>query len=548
MITRTWIVVAACALLAPESAGQGRLAGGVHTDKVNGFSVRVPSKWEMVPVTIDEKWMVGKYISHRDYSNKGGGYAVSHRPNMKVMVFSAEKLKDREKRETVGNTTYVSSNKVFRNYKDYLREYMKGQSLGYHIADEKQTEVGGVPVTQIRAVAKTDWTSYVYITWIYDRREDGMTIAVQFDALEDRFSTLNKDFMKSLRSFRFIERTAEASSEDLENPMWTRDRSKWSKLKPEERIRIRRDLEERRRARYIETAPEGWFTMTSRKGDYVALSHADKKYTQTVLATADAMRAWMDKHFGDISDEYVMTGIIRICKDVDEYRSYRDTSASAGARSFSTEDREIVDFKDVNAGTSGGGLGTLAGGLKDNYIFDKDALLYGYMPLWVSTGLDRYFQSGVLKGRSLSFKVGTWEKVAIKEAKREGQLVSLQDIMTRTRYEWPSDRNEAYRYLAQVVGAIRFLVDGPGKRDKLLKGYLPKLMKATIPAAEAWRKESPAEGQAQTEEEEEARAREGNLRWKKARRFVLDRVNAECCDFTDKEWAKLNKLFERYLK
>ncbi len=539
----SWAVL----LLASVLPAQGKLVKGVHQDPVNGYQIGVPKRWTMVPVKIDEKWIVAKYLCHREYSNKGSGWAVSHTPEMKVLTFTSEKAERKEERQTEGNTTYIRKDKVFRSYDDYLREYMKGIGLGYHIVSDEQDEIDGAQVRKIKIAAKNDYTTINYITWIFERPQDDQTIAVEFDALKDRLHTLEKDFTKSLKSFEFIDMSESGGTADLENPMWTRDRSKWVKKKSSDRIKIRKEIEEKRRDLYISTAPEGWYTMTSKSGDYVALSHADKRYTKHVLAAADAMRAWMDKRFGKVTDEYVMTGILRICDGYDEFNSYRDTSAAAGARAFSSDDREIVDYKDKGSGTSGGGLGLVAGGLYDNYLYDKDTYLYGYLPTWLDFSLRSYFGDAVLKGKKLVFKPSTAENVRIKEAEREDQLVTLQVIMGTPYQDWPKDRDEYYRYMAQCLRAARFLIDGPGKKDKLLKDFVPKYMVATIDAAEEWNKTRRGSRQAQTVEEEEAQKRQRAEYWKKRRKFILEKVNEECLNFTQKEWDKLNKLFHKYV-
>jgi hypothetical protein len=540
----------AAALLALSSPAQGKLVNGVHEDPVNGFAIQPPPQWEIVPVRIDEKWIAAKYNCDREYTNKGSGDGFIHRPRMQVVIFSPEKLRTKEKADTRGDTTYIEISNVFRGYKDYVGGEMKGQGLGYHIVSEEEGKVRGIPVTKLTISAEEGNTKVklTFVTWIFARHQDGTTVAVEFSVLEDRYETLRKDFERSLNSFRFIEKTAEASTVDLENPLWTLDRTKWRQLKPLERIQMRKKIEEQRKQQYIATLPQGWITQPSKSGAYFAISHADKDYTKRIIDIADAARAWLDAHLGDVSDEYVMTGILRICRDRDEWLTYRKSSGAAGAKSFSTDDREVVDYQEVDIGGLGA-FNIIGEGLLNCYLFDKDAFLLLDLPHWLHLSLEKYFRDADVRGNKLVSKPSTWETVHIKEAKRESQLLTLQKIMTTVADDWPDDQKEANYQFAQRTRAVRYLLDGPGKSHKLLKDFIPRYMKATITASEEWQAANPPEQeeQAKTVEQEEEQSKMRSKYWENRRRFILDKVTAECCNFSEKEWEQLNKSFAKYL-
>ena len=162
----------------------------------------------------------------------------------------------------------------------------------------------------------------------------------------------------------------------------------------------------------------------------------------------------------------------------------------------------------------------------------------------------QYFGDAEAKGGKMVSKPTTIEGVLIKEAKRESELLTLQKIMTTPVDEWPKDGREQQYQLAQRVRAVRFLLDGPGKTHKLLKDFVPRYMKATIAAGEAWLAENPVgvpAAQAKTVEEEEAQAKSRSEAGERKHRFILEKVNAECCKFSDKDWDQLNRAFAKYL-
>jgi hypothetical protein len=226
------VALAAATLVGAALSQQPRFAAGQHEDPRVGYKIRVPDKWTMVPVDIDEKWIVGKYLCNRDYNGKVS--YQSYKPEMRVIHFSPDKSKVQEKQETRGDTTYISKNTTFRNYNDWFGEYIKTTGLGFFIESETTDDVGGVPVTKLEIMTtQTGEKVLKYVTWIYERKEDGSTVAVEFSQLHDWIKNVQPDFDRSLKSFRFIAveaGAAGAAETELENPMWTRDRRKWREM------------------------------------------------------------------------------------------------------------------------------------------------------------------------------------------------------------------------------------------------------------------------------------------------------------------------------
>lgn len=525
------------------AAQQPSFQGGVHEDPVVGFKLKVPDKWTFVPVDIDERWMVGKYLCNRDYVAKTAYVMI--KPEMRIIHFTPEKAKIQEKTETRGNTTYSSKTATFRNYNEWFKEFMKG-GRGFHIESQKEEKVGDIPVTKLEILTDQGADGALkYLCWIY-QRQDGSTLAIDFVQLADYYKNVESDFEKTLRSVRFFEPTVTASAggDDLENPMWTHDRSKWRELPKTERWKIRQSMDTKRRDKILAHVPDGWITQDSRSKRFVALSHADRKYTTLVLDTADAAWDWLDARFGDLSDEYVMAGTIRICKDFDEARSYGAKSASGD--SYSSDDREILDWKDRDSGSAGGGQRGLFISLLRSYLRDKDSNA-GYAPLWIIVGLAEYLTSGELQGRKLVFKSDTYEKVFIREAEREGALRTFNEIITTVSDDWPRDTMPYWRYRAQVASLVRFLESREASRMKFLDKFIPRYAAAVIKAGEQWEKDHPGTAQAKTEEEEAERAKGQSKAGREQEKFVIDSVAKEVANFSQKEWQQLEATWKKWL-
>lgn len=541
------LAFAAVTLVGVAFSQQPRFANGNHEDPRVGYRIRVPDKWTMVPIDIDEKWIVGKYLCNRDYNDKLTGRP--YKPEMRVIHFSPDKAKVQEKQETHGDTTYISKNATFRNYKDWFGEYIKTTGLGFFIETETTEDHGGIPVTKLEMMTTaTGEKVYKYVTWIYERKEDGSTVAVEFSQLHDWVKNVQTDFDRSLKSFRFIAVEAAAvgaADSELENPMWTRDRDKWREMPKLERWKIRQSMEGKRREKVLAALPEGWTTQDSRSKRFVSLTHTDKKYTTLVLDMAEATWEWLDKRFGDISDEYVMAGVIRICKDSDEARAYGGKSADG--ESFSQDNREIVDFKDRDAGSTGGGQRNLIRGLSDNYFYDKDVYAYAYTPRWLMFGLSAYLATGDLEGRRLNFKTDTWERVLLREAERENSLRTFNELISTASDDWPKESLAYWRFQAQLSALIRFLESREASRIKPLKDFIPNYVRASIKAGAEWVKTRPTSTQARTEEEEEAKAKDQSKEGRERRKFIIDVVNKEAANFSQKDWQMIEAVWKNWL-
>jgi hypothetical protein len=538
----------ASVLFVASLAAQPRLVAGVHEDPTLGFKIRVPDKWTFVPVDLDEKWIVAKYLSNREFSAKLSG--GTFKPDMVVTHFSPEKAKLMEKTETRGDTTYTQKSVItFRAYKDWFDQTMQASGLGYTYDVEKVETVGDIQVTRLEmSVTKTNQKVLKVYAWVFDRKSDQSSIAVQFRQLPDWVEKVATDFDRSAKTFKFTAAAASNANgdDDLDAPMWMRDRSKWRELSVSERENIRKGLEVKRRERTLAHIPDGWTTQDSRTKRLTALSHADKKYTQQVLDVADATWDWLDKRFGVLSDDYVMCGLIRICKDYDEYQSYLGKSVDGD--SFSETNREIVDYRERAMGNAGGQFRGLVRGLTSSYLYDKDMWIYENQPDWLAQGLARYLSSAELEGKKLVFKSATEERVALREAERAGSLRTFNEVISTPSDDWPRERETAQRYVAHTGAMIRFLESKEAEKLKVFDKFMTRYLQAVVKVAEQWYAEHPAgQQQALTEAEEEQKAKERGKRGKEQRKYILDAVNKEVANFSAKEWQLIEAAWKKWL-
>ena len=526
---------------------------GQYEDLKRGYRLKVPDKWTLVPVQIDEQWIVAKFLSNKSYEAKArdlteGG--ASHKPFVQVIWFSDEARKLRVNEETRGETTYISKNAPYRDYKDYLKRNL---SEGYFFDGETEETEAGVACTKFQVkIDKNSSMRRRLVTWIF-RTDDG-ELAVECEVLEDHYQKLEPMVLATLRSFKLIPKDATSTGPVTGGAgtgagpgggdLWKHDRPEWRKLSTRERQVRRKQIEEARIQEYLKDVPKGW--EVSRTKRYLVLSHADKKFTKRLVDAAEAYREWLEATFDSVSDEYVMQGVIRVCADRDEAGAY--VRGSGNFDSYNSDNREVVFFQDKSAGNTGDYYGRLFIGLLDQYMYDKDPLLYTDLPLFMHWALYQYVASAKVKGKKLILESDTDEDNTIRELERKNGFWPLKELMG-PRIEDVEKREEFEEFYGQSARLLRFIVDGPGQKEAQFKGFMQSYMINVIAEAEALeavRRDTVRET-ATTEAEEEQQAKDRSQYWKKRRIDVLKKVN-EKLGWTDEVWAGLEKSFHEYLR
>jgi hypothetical protein len=550
MMKAVHAVLGLCALasLAVPAAAQKQ---GIHEDTKKGFRIKVPEKWTTIPVKIDEKWIVAKFLSNRSYETKARDVmeAGQHKPLIQVIEFDDEARKLKVAEEKRGDTTYLAKNAPYRDYKDYLK---RNVGEGWYIDKEEPTTEAGVPCTKFQVrIEKGALMKRRLITWLF-RGEKG-ELAVECDVLEDHFEKLEPQMLAALKSFKLIPRTtveatAAITGENGADNMWVTDRRKWKELPVEERQRRRKRIEEERLAKSQKDLLPGW--TAKRTKHYLVLSHADAKYTKTVIEAVESYRTWLEENYDVLTDEYVMHGVIRICADLDEARTYARSSNNQD--SFNPDNREVVTYQDKSEGNAGVDWSRLFMGMFDQYIYDKDSLLYNYLPLWIHRGLHGYVGSAKIKSGKLVNEPEDEENNRIREVERAGAFAALKDLMGdklegEIKTSTDADRLAYNQWLAQTNRLVRYII-GQGAKNPKLKDFVLNYMKGTMAIAEgmdAERRQSRAT--ATTEEEEKANNDEDKNYWKRRRSEILERLNKDL-GWDDATWTSIQKAFHDYLK
>lgn len=524
-------------------AAQG-LERGFHVDRTLGYKIRVPSKWTGMAIDIDEKWIKAHYLCNRGYQPKGGGWG-DHKPYMRVIVFTDEARKVRGPGlvDVGENAKLITGGTVpYQDYRDYLK---RNQGAGFYFSKEDEGKLAGKPVSKFEVkLEKGAGVPRRLIAWVY--RGDDADYAVEFEVLEDHYKKIAPICYGALKSFRFIKRdaaisggvTGESVGAITKTPPWELNRDAWKKLSSAERTRKRKAIEGSRMARTKKHVPSGWKVTESEH--FLVLSNADPRFTKKIVDAAQTCRSWLEKNLGDISDEYVMRGIIRVFATRDEFDAYRSRSGD----SYNPHDREIPVCKESGFGSSGEYAG-LFGFLLSQFIHDKEPLLSYNMPSWLTSGLTGYIASAEPKGRRLAFDASEWENTTLREAGREGKLRTARELIRMTDREFMGSWTQN---TYQAVRMMRLLM-GPLARKKPYKGLVLRCMAAVVEKAQEMDAREPTvRKDAETEEEEEKRYKERQEAGKKNAEEFIRALEAKVFDWSDKEWQTLERAYAAALK
>lgn len=541
---------------------------GDHEDPVIGFALRTPRDWTAVPLDPDDNYVVGQYLSDKKlFDTDDDGFTVQHQPSLRILAFihANESGVDVERDEADDKGEIRVRVRAFDDYE----EYMDGTYLnGYFISDSKEATHAGISVTQLEIKVENNVRVPLQIvTWIF-HLEAG-DVAVEFEYLEDSAKKLKSTVTNTLKSFKEIERTASAGRTQAGSGTWL-TLSVIAEMTPEQRAERLRQSQERFFEKSKAALPAGWESMEIDK--IRILTNVDEKYAEDVVERLNAVREWLDTNLKRIGNGgYARYPVLRFFKDSAERRAYA-TNSLINFNSYeilayhATSYDQIFQYFFVNQIVF------------SYWLFDRDQNYYLSMPPWLRRGLPTMLSLAELKGKKLNLRPDTYgiEKDAVRDAVKGDYVFPLAKLVTMTADEVVElPQEQQFFFDTQSAAFIRYLLEGPGKRDKQTKdvidGYLTALddifaaldaeEKAAREAAAKEREEKKKAAEApgeqyeddeddgpQTEEEEEEalRARR-EAREAKRKRISEEAFTKVFASWAEADWSSLDKSFLKYI-
>ena len=537
---------------APPAAPAHPLAqgSGWHEDTDFGFKLKPPRDWTSVPLQIDERWQVLKYLADRpNFYTEKGGWTYEHKPEMLVIAFVDEVVRKKaevdHKKDAEGERTVIVLKNPYKDYLDYLKR--THSSGGYYVSDERTEKLNEIEVTcyQIKVEKLTYTGPKRILAWVFHTPE--VDFAVHFEVLENAYDKLERTLLATLRSFQLIPRTSGGlpTGDTLGGPRLLIEDQR--KLTPEQRKARRVSLEKAAHARARETMPAGWSAFESKH--FLVVNHTDEKYARRVAGQADALWEWLETAFAFVGpDEYVRSPVLRICASWDEMASYH--KGGEDWYYVGSAPAEVVSWND-NSGFIGHAVEWINRQVVSLWFQERDRELSYAMPSWLVLGLQQVLgTSRVSRSGKLEFKPGDWERDGMRERIREGKAVPPRELLRLVQEDFFGGSGENFWGRNHESGAfVRYLLVGPGARaprsKDLVRDYL-KHLRAIITEIEAAEdaKKGEKEAKPKTEEEEEAYFKAKSQSWKKRERELIDQAFERTFRaWSDADWDELEKAY-----
>jgi hypothetical protein len=534
-------------------ASAQELDGRVWTHEKYGVKLTIPDGYATVPLQVDEQWIAAKFLSDKSYISKSKEFSAEHRALMRIVIFSesAKKKSATEVHETDDGTTLIGIGAVpYQGYRDYVKRHRSG----FFFSKEAPDKIAGEECLMCEVeVHKSEPKLHLYSVVV---RRPTFEIAVEFEVLEDRLDKVRKDCLKCLNSIRFSAPAIEAAApitgaggktKRTSSSLWTAFRSEWRKREKEERDEIRKDMERKHHEAVKKATPEDWTISESKH--FLVISHSTDKFTKQMTEGAELFFEWCEKEFGSLGEDYVRRPVLRLCKDIDEYKAYHFDSSNETGWSFSGGDREIGTYYDNYNGSSGRDVSILFSGILQHFLQERDPYIISYTPYWLTWSLNDYVTEVYVKGRKLDFRVEDTARDEARDLFRDGKLPKLQKLMSASEAEFTALLKQDRRNRYAVSQALRYVI-GPGARDKSFKDFLKRYFEAAIEVAEknddtrlTMRKS------AETEEEEEEQQKEYSRKSKERAKKLQGEINElMLSDIKEKTWAKHESAFEKFVK
>jgi hypothetical protein len=559
-----WVALAAVAVTLSARTAWG------YSDDALGYSISIPGGYRQIAISAEEQYIVARWQSEREYYDRREkeDYYYSYRPEIKVVLFDPKGKYSKEKTELGDGLSVVTVNNPYKSYKAWVKSEGEG---GRYISKEEETKVNGVPTTWYEVAYEKLTTPRHGLAFVYHAED--IDYCVTTEVLEQDWKKLSGSLLSALRSFKIFPRKGVLKRETAGGGLAdvvadAKDDT------PEGRFKRRRDSFDRRLSLCRDRLTPGWKVEPSDSGHYVALTHADAKFTNLVLKQADGVREWADEELGYFGDGIPGPEIIRIFKDWDEERAFGDISSHSGGSGgtisvggsglgrirFWAWDSEIT----LSRREGWWGLGTVAGSIYHRWLRDKNPHFAYALPEWLDRGIDEYVSRAYFKGGKLEFRPDLDTTVALKLAAKQGTLIKVRDLLQMSykdlqKLQNPGIDNSPRGFSSgayqQASGFVRYLLAGPGKTNPMTKDLLKTYVKNLdqyIQEREAKPIEETAKDKVkapETEEEEDKRLKERSDWWsddtreKELLKAVFDKTFQT---WKDSDWAALERSYRTF--
>ncbi len=352
------------------------------------------------------------------------------------------------------------------------------------------------------------------------------------ECFEKAYPKLKKDINKILGSFKEIPRTEGTVSQGgITGASMTFN---FKKMTPKERTKSRKDREKATGKKAKESLTEGWTYVEM--DPFMMVHHDEGKQAKMWADRGKAVYKFCEKSFPYLGeDEHVSKLLVRICKDYDEAEAFSPFIWT------SSRPLEFVLYRD-NVGVGSVQNQLFNQKVMQHWLRQKDPNLFFDLPPWMRSGLNRVIYNARIKGKNLKLRPSDWENMGLREEVKAGTAHTPREIFLSD-----SDAFEEENFRYEAGALMRFLLDGAGSKNRLtkniVKDYFLNIKEVSARLAEE-DDDDLYSGEAETEEEEEARYKARQARAKdNEQRIIEETFEATFGEWTERDWLAFEKLY-----
>ncbi|MFH0943667.1 MAG: hypothetical protein V2A76_00560 [Planctomycetota bacterium] len=474
----------------------------------------------------------------------------------------AEKKRGEAGGKKEATITLFDSDQIYLTFE----EYAKARIQGFFFEKEKRATVAGFPsVLYEMKFEKLSNTPQRWLACAYTL--PGGQFAVLFTCTEGHFDKYESTFKSSFNSFKMLD-PAGLNVQPWKSASVTVDLSDQQdeeKMTAEEVLARREKQKQEAYAKCLEELPDGWKHFESEH--FLVVYECPPKYAKDVSRQAEGVIAWLGDQFAHVGTGIIQGSILRV------YKSQEDIPAGdrihmtlGGAKGLVRE----IKFGRPDSRGFQSEFTSLNRSVMENWFRQKNSELWNRMPYWLESGLAEYIEDAEVKDSRLAFGTDEWEKDRWIDAQlaqkkcgdgdpAQAPIKPLKLLLQLTGEELNGGGNWAYTSV-QCSSLVRYLLDGPGARNKQTRSILPHYIghlydlveevEARIEAErnERQRREEAASGMSEEEqlkaEDEEYRKRREQAYDKVAKELLEKSFERTFAGWSDSDWRTFNSSWK----
>jgi predicted lactoylglutathione lyase len=464
----TALLVVPLLVCSPKASAQK-----IYRNPKFGFEFKIPRDFHEVPINLDEKWVVAKFLYKRPLEGKRVFRQMT--PEVRVIIFpkfsAKEFSKKRISKVKKGKETVITAlQNPYRNYKEYLREnYKKG---GWFVKEEKELKIAGYPTVRKiievsrKMMGETKASDFIY-SW--EIQYPDATYVFHFEILADYVKKFRTSIKGSVRSFKSIPRT-----EDLKTPTSAgvtvrvkkidpNSKATEASATPEGRRKARKDKLARIVKKAKSSLPPGWAFYQKKPFIYLYNQKVGLRFVKRVAKQSNMLWKWLHQNLDFIGEDFAVGGVIRICNSQAEANAYIDTS---GKNAYSARTREVVIYKDRDWGFDEMSW-YLNAGITQRFLADKNERLWYSLPPWLDDGFTYYIKNFKPKNGRLASKPSDYEMEIIRDYLRSDKFRPAKELI-QAKYGKGYDSNKLEDRV-EALAISNFLMTKGQKKKKYAK-------------------------------------------------------------------------------